>query len=325
MSGIVVSFVLKFDDITPLSPCRLLPILTYAMAAKVRFSTFHSNQQALPPEITLNILRNAFADTALSPMGGGVSSRNAHHPIASVSRGLRVLYLGLLSMVETKELPLNCYRIGEVLAFDDLKTMAAFFTDGPGRDPMFFPRIRCLIVSYLDNCTVPWWVGSNTYAYEAFELLYSYWGDMSVERLRIHFYGAEAITSVDDPGIWSLLKIRGLAHLELISERRSISPQVRTCLKARTRCKNLFPWRPLGLENPGPTEWPTRVKYRDGVPTWRAEFEWLDSRYKFLQDRETIAKRCEKQRQQRTRWPVLSRRKRKRRAEGSVLRTAVRH
>jgi hypothetical protein len=200
----------------------------------------------------------------------------------------------MLSRVEIKERAPSRYRIGEVLAFDDLRTMAAFFMSGPGRESSFFRGIRCLIVSYLDNCKVPWLRGSKTYAYEAFELLYRYWGDMSVERLRIYVFGTEAITSVDDPGIWSLLKIRGLVHLELVSDRGGISPPVRACLKRRTRRKKLFPWRPVGLENPGTKDWSACIQYRDGVPEWRAEFEWLDSRYKFLQDRETIARRSEK-------------------------------
>lgn len=281
------------------------------MATKFGFSTFHSDEVALPPEITLDILRHALAETILSPMGGGVNNRNSHHAIASVSRALRLLYLSLPSTVEIRKLSPNRYKIGEVLAFDDLSTMAAFFTGGPGRYPRFFRTIRCLVVSYLDDGTVSWWRGSNAYAYEAFELLHQSWGDMSIERLRIHFYGAEAIRSVDDPGIWSLLKIRGLAHLELISERRAISRQVRSHLTARTRCKKLFPWRPLGLENPGPREWSTHVKYVDDIPKWRAEFDWLDSRYKFLQDRETIARRCKRQRQRRRRWPMLSKRKKR--------------
>ena len=77
---------------------------------------------------------------------------------------------------------------------------------------------------------------------------------MSVDQLRIFFCYAEAISSVDDPGIWSLLKIRALPHLDLVSLRRYVSPQVRAFLKAQTRSKNLFLWRLLSVENPGPKE-----------------------------------------------------------------------
>ena len=88
---------------------------------------------------------------------------------------------------------------------------------------------------------------------------------MSVDRLRIFFYYAEAILSVDDLGIWSLLKIRALPYLDLVSPRRYVSPQVQAFLKAQTRSKNLFLWRLLSIENPRPKEWTALVKYQYSV------------------------------------------------------------
>ncbi|KAH8595108.1 heterokaryon incompatibility protein-domain-containing protein [Bisporella sp. PMI_857] len=52
--------------------------------------------------------------------------------------------------------------------------------------------------------------------------------------------------------IWSLLKIRNLAHLSILGPYGCITPQVRIFLKARTHRRNLFPWRPCGTEDPGP-------------------------------------------------------------------------
>jgi hypothetical protein len=278
-------------------------------------STFHGSDNALPPEITLIILRYVLDGTELLPIGGGVSARNAHHPIASVSRALRELYLGLPYPATTNKAHPLRYNIGEVLDLDDLQTMVAFYSVGPGRVASSLGEIRCLNISYQDNDAVDWWRNSTTYAYEAFELLHKHWNLMSVDRLRIFFRHAEAISSVDDPGIWSLLKIRALPHLDLVGPRRCVSPRVRAFLKARTRSKNLFPWRPLGVENPGPKEWTALVKYQYGVPRWQAQFEWLDARYKFLHDPETIAARCGKQRtayhKRRKRWPMLSKGRRR--------------
>jgi hypothetical protein len=77
---------------------------------------------------------------------------------------------------------------------------------------------------------------------------------MPVLWLRIHLNRTKAIWSIDNPGIWSLLKLRDLPHLDITSPRLYVSPQVRKYLKAQTRSKRLFLWRPLGVENPGPKE-----------------------------------------------------------------------
>jgi hypothetical protein len=276
------------------------------------FSTFHGTHDALASEITLIILRYVLDGTELHPMGGGVSVRYAHHPIASVSQALRKLYL---SLPYRNAQPLR-YHMSEVLDFGDLQTLIAFYKVGPGLVASTLSEIRCLNVVYQDNDSVHWWRDSTTYAYEAFELLYKQWSFMSVDRLRIFFRRTGAISSVDDQGIWSLLKIRGLSHLELIGPCLCVLPRVRVFLKARTRSKKLFPWRPLGVENPGPKEWTALVKYQDDVPRRQAQFDWLDARYKFLHDPETIAARCAKQRtayhKRRKRWPMLSKGRRRR-------------
>ena len=122
-----------------------------------------------------------------------------------------------------------------------------------------------------------------------------------------------AISSVDDAGIWSLLKIRNLPHLKIRGPHGCIMPAVRKHLKARTHTKKLFPWRPVGLENVGGTNW-------KGQLTWQEQYQLLDSRYKYLHDRETVTERCKRQRnayhKRRTPYPMLMNRRRKSRRVG---------
>ena len=85
------------------------------------FSTFHSSTTALPVEITFDIIAYASADALVLPMGGGVGMRRAHHPIASVSRTLRQLYLRQPYPARGEEravAPIRC-NIGGALHFDD--------------------------------------------------------------------------------------------------------------------------------------------------------------------------------------------------------------
>jgi hypothetical protein len=274
------------------------------------FSTLHSLTTALPAEITLQIIKYVSAGTQLDLMGGGLGSHRVYHPIASVSRALRRLYLSQ----PYSTAPVR-YNIGEVLHFNDLQTLASFFREGPGQHAALLLVVRYISVSYVDDHAASWWRTATDYAYEAFELLYRNWHLMSVSWLRLHLPHGRAVVSVDDPGIWSLLKIRALARLDILGPRGCIAPDVRAHLKSRTRKKNLFPWRPLGVENPGPSDWENRVKY-GGIPDWRAQFEWLGARYEYKHDRETVAARRAKQRagyhKRRRRWPMLSKRRRKR-------------
>jgi hypothetical protein len=200
-----------------------------------------------------------------------------------------------------------------------LQTLAAFFEQGPGRDAATLRHVLCVVISYLDNQAIGW--RTKAYAYEAFELLYQHWHLMSVSWLRLHLPGTYAVTSVDDPGMWSLLKIRKLARFDIIGNYRCISSDARDYLKARSRNKKLFPWRPLGVENPGPRKWQDRVKHRDGVPVWKTQYEWLEARYKDLHDRRTIDARCEKRqigdRKRKRRLPMISKRTKRRRAKSS--------
>ncbi len=207
-------------------------------------------------------------------------------------------------------------NIGEALYFNDLRTSAAFFREGPGQDIALLRKVRFLSISYLDDhAATDWWRRSTDYAHEAFELLYTSWHLMQVSWLQLCLPHLYAVSSVDDPGIWSLLKIRGLPYLTISGPRRCITPTVRAWLKAQTRRKKLFPWQPLGVENPGPNNWTALIKHRNDQPPWQQQHEWLDARYKYLHDRETVAVRRIKQRtayhKRRRRWPMLSKRRKK--------------
>lgn len=275
------------------------------------FSTFHSNTTALPAEITLHIIEYVSAGTQLLPMGGGLGSYRAYHPVASVSRALRKLHLAQLYPIAR----VRC-NLSEALEFSDLRTLASFLREGPGQHSTFLRGVRYISISYADDHAVDSWRTTTDYAYEAFELLYENWHLMSVCWLQFRLRHRRAVLSVDDPGIWSLLKIRGLARLDIRGPHGCIASKVRAHLKSRTHSKkNLFPWHPLGIENPGPSGWTDRVK-RGGVPDWQAQFEWLEARYRYMHDRETVAARRERQRagyhKRRRRWPMLSKRKKKR-------------
>ncbi|KAJ8058228.1 hypothetical protein OCU04_012424 [Sclerotinia nivalis] len=93
---------------------------------------------------------------------------------------------------------------------------------------------------------------------------------MRISWLRLCLPSSPAISSVDDPGLWSLLKIRNLPHLKIRGPHGSIAPEVPKHLKARTHMKKLFPWRPLGLENVGGGDW-------KGQMTWQEQYEFHDS------------------------------------------------
>ena len=279
------------------------------------FYTFHSNTTAVPAEITTQILNYIVADAQPLPLGGGVATHSTHHPIASVSQTLRSIYLDLPYLPSTNgraTAPVKL-RIGDALDFSDLRTLAAFFEDGPGRDARILHKVRFLSVSYLDNSAKGFWERRSTnYAYEAFEHIYKNWDLLQLSWLRLCLPYSQTITSVDEPGVWSLLKIRNLRHLTILGPHGCIASDVRRCLKARTHKKKLFPWRPLGLES-------IRGDWRNcqGQGKSQEQYELLDSRYKYLHHRETVTKRHEKQRnayhKRRQRFPMLSKRRRRRR------------
>ncbi|XMA19882.1 hypothetical protein WAI453_012673 [Rhynchosporium graminicola] len=136
----------------------------------------------ISPEITSQFLGYIVADPRSPSLGSSVKDYAAHHPVASVSRAFRSIYLNQPYSASTQ-----------------------------GRETIH---------------------------------LHKHWSSMRISWLQISLPLPLAIFSVDDPGIWSLLKIHNRLH-------GRITPEVRKCLKVRTHKKKLFPWSPLGLEKVG--------------------------------------------------------------------------
>ena len=285
-----------------------------------RFSTFNNGKTAIPTELTSYIIECAIADAQPLPLGGGVGTQRAYHPLASVSRDLRTAFLDIAYSPRQKSRGAAPTRlhIGEALEFDDLRTLAAFFLQGPGQDVARLRRTRFVSITYLDDQAAKDGRRRRTtvYAFEAFELLHASWHLMQVSWLQLCLPCSGAVSSVDDAGMWSLLKIRGLDHLTISGPHRCIAPQARAALKARTHRKKLFPWSPLGAENPGQSHGTALVERKGDQPPWQQQYQRLDPRYRYLQDRETVAARRAIQRaayrKRQRRWPMLCKRRRRR-------------
>ncbi|KAF4628350.1 hypothetical protein G7Y89_g9801 [Cudoniella acicularis] len=143
--------------------------------------------------------------------------------------------------IKTRRAPMPAkFRVPPIrLDFDDLRTVAAFFQEGPGQDATLLRRVRFVSIPYLDDWAAQGgWRRTTEYAFKAFELLHTSWHLMQVSWLRLCLPCSGAVSSVDDPGIWSLLKIRGLPHLTISGPHLCVAPKVRVWLKSRTRKRN---------------------------------------------------------------------------------------
>jgi len=185
------------------------------------------------------------------------------------------------------------------LVFRSLSLMASYFGHGPGA-----PGSPSWILAGVTHVYIEWQDhlftrsdGGYRYAYEAFEAL-----AVSRERmpnlrvLQIHATATYAFT-VDRPGIWSLLKVRGvevvllngsgwadLALCRVIRQRLGWSAGDRTAPSSG--------WTPTGLENPGTVVW-----QRDIVgQSYGGKFHWLERYYLRSHDRVTVDARREQQR-----------------------------
>jgi hypothetical protein len=274
------------------------------------FTSFHTRTTQVPLEITSRIIYYAGPYTSLLGYPGV-----RHASVAYVSSAFREAYLGQKSGFDfngKRPVPYGrlqrrdqqfCRRpldtrptIREALNFPDLQTLVRFFTDGPGRrDAQAITSGQCLAdityirIVYRDDWAVPNWEYDVRYAYEAFELLVANFHRMRLRRLQIHVTSHTPPFNVDSPGVWSLLKIRGLQTAVLTSRPGEICPAVRKALKTRLCWPRSEPWRPTGLENPGPDDWLAHVGQLE-------QYAWLDQRYKFLHDRATVGNRAREQR-----------------------------
>lgn len=276
------------------------------------FHTFHSSTTSVPTEVTEQIIHFAIADTPLIPLGGGVTAHHTHPSTASVSRIFRTIYLNLsyTPAVNGRAVasPVKL-RIGQALDFKDLRTLAAYFENGPGRNALSLRNIRFLSVSYLNDHSGLQWRRTFEYAYEAFECLLSDWTSMDISWLHLCL-SPRAISSINDPGMWTLSKIRNLRHFTILGPYGCIAPDLWKYLNTRTCAKTLFPWRQSRVGNIE-EEW--KIGHIAGG--WQKQYESLDARYKFLHHRPTVIERREKQREayrkRRNRYPLLFRRRKR--------------
>jgi hypothetical protein len=274
------------------------------------FSSFHTTTTQVPFNVTSRIIYYAGPYTLLLGYPGA-----RHASIASVSAAFREAYLGQKSSFSfngKRPVPYKrpqkrdlqfCRRpldtrptIREALNFPDLQALAWFFTDGPGRQDakaitfgQTLADITYIRIVYRDDWAVPNWAYSVRYAHEAFELLVANLDRMRLRRLQIHVPSYMPRFHVDSPGIWSLLKIRGLQTAILTSRPGEICPAVRKIFMDRLCSLESEPWSPTGLENPGPGDWTTRVGPE-------GPYAYLDRRYQFLNDRITVDTRAQEQR-----------------------------
>lgn len=288
------------------------------------FTSFHSSTTQLPFELTSRIIQYAAPSLVLPGQPGA-----SHPPVAYVSKALRSAYLSQKSTFDfglgSRPLSGGPVYPGETLSFPDLKTLTQFFTTGPGiRDAQsiqhhYLAHITFVRIVYIDNWAASkYWNRPVTYAYEAFELLVANLDRMpQLRRLQLCIPGYSSF-NIDSPGMWSLLKIRGLKNVIISAARGLVPPAVRSALRARLCWSQSRPWSPLGFEDPGPSNWLDRAyTYTTNTLEDRDEnrrvFLWLEQRYKFKDDRKTIQTRLQQQRKSRDRLYGVKRKTLKRR------------
>ena len=270
----------------------------------------------LPLELIVQIIQYAEPRTSLLGQPG------VKHPsIAYVSSKLRAAYLQEKSCFDFSldQCHIPYPTIGETLNFPDLRSLAKFFTNGPGRrddqsiQGKYLDGIKFIRIVYRDHWAIPFWeFGGATYAYEAFELLVANLDRMKLQQLQLCFVSYPTI-HIDSPGIWSLLKVRDLKSVILSSQLIDIHPAVCEALETRLCWPPSHRWSPLGFENPGPGDWHHRVSREGPAEEWERQYEWLDRRYLTLHDRQTIDARAKLQRKIRDRRYGLKRQARKQR------------
>jgi len=125
-------------------------------------------------------------DVRLLMFGGGITTHSTHHPFASISR---TLWAGQAQDWGSSRLQRPEYS-GSLI---------------PGRDASTSWRPYC---HRLGRRT-------TNYAYEAIKYLYKDWDLMRISWLKLCL-PSRAISSIDDPRLWNLLKIYNLRHLTIL-------------------------------------------------------------------------------------------------------------
>lgn len=146
--------------------------------------------------------------------------------------------------------------IEETLSFPDLKTMAEYFASANSGYQDRLAHVKFIRIVYWDKAKSKWGYMLE-YAYEAFELLYASLPHMPVlQRLQVVAIEFPNGMSVETPGMWSLLKVRGLQAVILTGYAWSRNKRLANAVRNRLKWKPSSPWRPLGFENPSTRHWP---------------------------------------------------------------------
>lgn len=286
----------NLDSVTTNSP-------TSSLTAIMNFNTFHTATREVPFEVTSMIMAYVAADHACQLLGSPGCSLPA---VSMVSSPIRSIYAQQCSHFSFKDGkgalalgrkgPSRPVRqtpiIGRTLHFFDLRAMASFFTDGPGRQDADEPRLNQEWLSGINFIRVEfrdtsWHRGSRyaprtlDFAYEAFQLLAAAinGGRINACTLRLQIYiGEYDGFCVDTPGMWNLLKVSGLQALILDGY---VDKGVRSILQSRvtSRVAPLGAWQPTGLESTGFGDWMERVlrEEKGEGELWERQWRWLDN------------------------------------------------
>ena len=204
-------------------------------------------------------------------------------------------------------------KIGEALRFTDLKAMASYFSSGPGSTAWGpgarLGRVTFVSVVYRDSAYFhPLGESGVTYAYEAFEALYAARHLFRLTRLQVQCLSGWGEITTESPGMWSLLKWRGLDDVFLCGWQWRLI-DVSMAIRQRLTSDAAIPWRPLGLEHSDLRVWPQVQR----LPL-EQQWAWHEKRYRQSQDRKTIEARRQARRQAHDRNHGVSRAARMRRA-----------
>jgi hypothetical protein len=132
---------------------------------------------------------------------------------------------------------------------------------------------------------------------------------MSLKWIELGCLHWRIIPDVHAPGVWSLLKLRGLERLVVFGNRGGLAPHVKRVINQTVTRPALSRWHPCAGQITD--RWAAEIRYPTGQPRWEVQFAFLDANYRAKHDRATVDLRRQKWRAQRRRWqrryPMLGR------------------
>lgn len=235
----------------------------------------------------------------ISSLGGGVGAHTAYPAFARASTVMRACYLALpftpamsstashlaglvRSPVSGPTTLTACrwqdrgVRIGEVLAFRDVPTMAKFFALEAHRRPAIAHIVHLSVVYELwpdERRDFEKGSPARCMAFAAFRALRLAWQAPELPSLKSfeivfprNYYG----WTVDSPGMWDLLYLRGMAAVSVPSLWRNVvSSGLRRALETRLRWTPSRKWKPTGHEmGVNGLEYTRQRRRREADPDW---------------------------------------------------------